>query len=149
MNSELMTDMLASLNRRLQLKQRKIILFMDNAPAIQVVYKVKFPTQTLWFTKKKKKTSKTQPFDSGAIARWSYKKRLLSHVCSKVDGSNSASDIGKSVEWGRQAWDDVSKELGSTIKKLRRRTILLGEKHFQDRRNSLRQWKYPGLQKRF
>lgn len=55
MNSELMTDMLASLNRRLQLKQRKIILFMDNAPAIQVVYKVKFPTQTLWFTKKKKK----------------------------------------------------------------------------------------------
>ena len=98
-----------------------------------------------------KKKHRRQPFDSGTIAswRWSYKKRLSSHVCSKVDGSNSASDIVKSVEWGRQAWDDVSKELGSTIKKLRRRTILLGEKHFQDRRNSLRQWKYPVLQKRF
>ena len=32
MNSDLTTDISASLNRRLQLKQRKIMLFMDNAP---------------------------------------------------------------------------------------------------------------------
>ena len=66
----------------------------------------------------KNTTSKTQPLDSGIIAscKCIYKKRLLRHVCSKVDGSNGASDIVKSVkllmsiEWGRQAWDDVSRE---------------------------------------
>ena len=48
----------------------------------------------------KNTTSKTQPLDSGIIASWkcSYKKRLLRHVCSKVDGSNSASDNVKSVD---------------------------------------------------
>ena len=47
----------------------------------------------------KNTTPKTQPLDSGIIAGWkySYKKRLLRHVCSKVDGSNSASDNVKSV----------------------------------------------------
>ena len=44
---------------------------------------------------------------------------------------------------------NVSKELGCTLMKLRRRTILLGEKNFQDCRNSLRQWKHPVLQTSF
>ena len=44
---------------------------------------------------------------------------------------------------------NVSKELGCTLMKLGRRTILLGVKNFQDCRNSLRQWKHPVLQKRF
>ena len=77
----------------------------------------------------KNTTSKTQPLDSSIITNWKcrYKKRLLCHVCSKVDGSNSASDIVKSVnllmsiEWGRQAWDDVSSE---TIVKCFKRTGL-------------------------
>ena len=44
---------------------------------------------------------------------------------------------------------NVSKELGCTLMKLTRRTILLREKKFQDCRNSSRQQKYPALQKRF
>ena len=105
-----MTNILESLNRRLQLKQRKIILFMDDAPChpaslqdeVSNINIVVLPKNT---------TPKTQPLDSGIIASWkcSYKKRLLRHVCSKVDGSNSASDNVKSVdllmsiEWGRLA----------------------------------------------
>ena len=47
-----------------------------------------------------------------------------------MDGSNSASDIAKSVnllmsvEWGRQAWDDVSRE---TIVKFFKRTELYSD----------------------
>ena len=42
---------------------------------------------------------------------------------------------------------NVSKELGCTLIKLTRRTVLLREKNFQDYRNLLRRWKYPVLQK--
>ena len=77
----------------------------------------------------KNTTSKTQPLDSGITASWKcrYKKRLLRHVSSKVDGSNSVSGIVKSVnllmsiECERQAWDDVSRE---TIVKCFKRTGL-------------------------
>ena len=128
MNSDLMTDILTSLNRRLQLKQRKIMLFMDNAPCHPADLQDKLSNINIVFLPKNT-TSKTQPLDSGIIASWKcrYKKRLLRHVCSKVDGSNSASDIVKSVnllmsiEWGRQAWDDVSRE---TIVKCFKRTGL-------------------------
>ena len=97
-----MTNILESLNRRLQLKQRKIILFMDDAPGHPASLQVELSKNT---------TPKTQPLNSGIIASWkcSYKKRLLRHVCGKVDGSNSASDNVKSVdmlmsiEWGRLA----------------------------------------------
>ena len=104
------TNILESLNRRLQLKQRKIILFMDDAPChpaslqdeISNINIVVLPKNT---------TPKTQPLNSGIIASWkcSYKKRLLRHVCSKVDGSNSATDnvtsvdLLISIEWGRLA----------------------------------------------
>ena len=97
-----MTNILESLNRRLQVKQRKVILFMDDAPCHPASLQDELSKNT---------TPKTQPLDSGIIASWkcSYKKRLLRHVCSKVDGSNSASDNVKSVdllmsiEWGRLA----------------------------------------------
>ena len=61
-------------------------------------------------------TSKTQPLDAGIIAYWKvkYKKRLLRYVCGQIDWSCTASEIVKSVnlllsiEWGREAWDEVS-----------------------------------------
>ncbi|XP_068712181.1 tigger transposable element-derived protein 6-like [Montipora foliosa] len=128
MNSDLMTDILMSLNRHLQLRQRKIMLFMDNAPCHPADLQDKLSNINIVFLSKNT-TSKTQPLDSGIIASWKcrYKKGLLRHVCSKVDGSNSASNIVKffnllmSIEWGRQAWDDVSRE---TIVKCFKRTGL-------------------------
>lgn len=158
-----MTDILASLNRCLQMKQHKVMLFMDNAPCHPVSLQDKLSNINIVFLPKKT-TLKTQPLDSGIIAIWKciQKKRLLCHGCSKADGSNSVCDIVKSVnffmsiKWGRQAWDDclenqlsdVSKEMGCTLMKTGR-TILLREKHFQDCRYLLRQWKHPVLQKSF
>ena len=106
-----MINILESLNRRLQLKQRKIILFIDNAPCHPASVQDELSNINIVFLPKNT-TLKTQPLDSGIIASWkcSYKKiRLLRHVCSKVYGSNSASDNVKSVdllmsiEWGRLA----------------------------------------------
>lgn len=48
----------------------------------------------------------------------------------------------------RTQLSDVSKEMGCTLMKTGR-TILLREKHFQDCRYLLQQWKHPVLQKSF
>ena len=104
------------------------MLFMDNAQCHPASLQDKLSNINIVFLPKNT-TSKTQPFDSGIIPSWKcrYKKRLLHQVCSKVDGSNSASNIVKSVnllmsiEWGWQAWDDVSRE---TIVKCFKRTGL-------------------------
>ena len=94
-----MTNILESLNRRLQLKQRKVILFMDDAPCYPASLQHELSNIIMVFLPKNT-TSKTQPLHSGIIASWKcrYKKRLLRHVCNKVDGSNSASDNVKSVD---------------------------------------------------
>ena len=105
-----MINILESLNRRLQLKQRKIILFMDDDPCYPASLQHELSNRSIVFLPKNT-TSKTQPLHSGIIASWkcSYKKRLLRHVCSKVDGSNSASanvksfDLLMSIEWGKLA----------------------------------------------
>ena len=84
MNSDLMTDILTSLNRRLKLNQRKIILFMDNAPCHPGGLHDKLSNINIEFLPKKNTTSKAQRLDSGIIASWTCrcKKRLLRHVCS-------------------------------------------------------------------
>ena len=52
MNSDLMTDILVSLNRRLQLKQRKIMLFMDNTPCNRASLQDKFSNINIVFLPK-------------------------------------------------------------------------------------------------
>lgn len=128
MTNDVMNDILSSLNQRLQRRQRNILLFLDNAPCHSTNLEGKFSNITLKFLPKNT-TSKTQPLDSGIIASWKckYKKRLLRHVCSKVNVSSNASEIVKSVdllmsiEWGKQAWDEVSSD---TIIKCFKRTGL-------------------------
>ena len=117
MTNDIMDNILSSLNQRLQQRQRNILLFLDNAPCHSTNLEGKFSNITLKFLPKNT-TSKTQPLDSGIIANWKckYKKRLLRHVCSKVNVSSNASEIVKSVdllmsiEWGKQAWDEVSSD---------------------------------------
>ena len=131
MTNDVMNDILTSLNQRLQQRQRTILLFLDNAPCHSTNLEGKFSNITLKFLPKNT-TSKTQPLDSGIIASWKckYKKRLLRHVCSKVNVSSNASEIVKSVdllmsiEWGKQAWDEVSSD---TIIKCFKRTGLYPE----------------------
>ena len=143
MNSDLVTDILTYFNW-------KIILFMDNAPCHPAGLQDRLSNINIVFLPKNT-TSKTQPLDSGIIASWKcrYKKRLLRHVCSKVDGSNSASDIVKSVnllmsiEWGRQAWDDVSRE---TIVKCFKRTGLYRPDKVDEKDDPLEREEVSGLQ---
>ena len=80
----------------------------------------------------KNTTSKIQLLDAGIIANWKvkYKKRLLRYVCGQIDVSRSASEIVKSVsllmsiEWGRQAWYEVSAD---TIQRWFKKTGLFPE----------------------
>ena len=136
MTNVIMDNILSSLNQRLQQRQRNILLFLDNAPCHSPIFEGKFSNITLKFLPKNT-TSKTQPLDSGIIASWKckYKKRLLRHVCSKVNGSTNACEIVKSVdllmsiEWGKQAWDEVS---STTIIKCFKRTVLYPEAEVEE-----------------
>lgn len=136
MKTEVMTDVLSRLNETLIRKKRSILLFLDNAPCHPPNLVEKFSNIGIKFLPKNT-TSKTQPLDAGVIANWKvkYKKRLLRYVCSKVDQGKSASDIVKSVDismaiqWGRQAWDEVSPE---TIKQCFRKTRLYPEESVED-----------------
>ena len=128
MTNDIMDNILSSLNQRLQRRQRNILLFLHNAPCHSTNLEGKFLNITLNFLPKYT-TSKTQPLDSEIIANWKckYKKRLLRHVCSKANVSSNASEIVKSVdlvmsiEWGKQAWDEVSSD---TVIKCFKRTGL-------------------------
>ena len=107
MTTEVMNEVLSRLNATLIRKKRSILLFLDNAPCHPPALDERFSNISIKFLPKNT-TSKTQPLDAGIIANWKvkYKKRLLCYVCSKVDESNSASDIVKSInismamEWG-------------------------------------------------
>ena len=131
MNTDIMKDILFKLNRRLSRKNRRILLVMDNAPCHPESLKDSFSNIKIVFLPKNT-TSKTQPLDAGIIANWkvNYKKRLLRYVCGQVDGSRSASEIVQSdnllmwIEWGRQAWDEVSAD---TIQRCFKKTGLFPE----------------------
>ena len=128
MTSEIMSEVLSKLHRRLQRQKRNILLFMDNAPCHPNSLQDKFENIKIVFLPKNT-TSKTQPLDAGIIANWKvyYKKRLLRYIYGKVTSSSSASEIVKSVnllmaiEWGKQAWDEVS---DTTITKCFKKTGL-------------------------
>lgn len=114
MNTEIMEDVLARLNEKLK---RNILLLMDNAPCHTPSIADSFSSISIKFLPKNT-TSKTQLLDAGIIANWkvNYKKKLLRNVCSKVDGVKNASEIVKSInvsmaiEWGKQAWSEVSQD---------------------------------------
>ena len=98
MTSEIMSEVLSKLHRRLQRQKRNVLLFMDNAPYHPSSLQDKFENIKIVFLPKNT-TSKTQPLDAGIIANWKvhYKKRLLRYICGKVTSSSSASEIVKSV----------------------------------------------------
>ena len=81
MNTDIMKDILFKLNRRLSRKNRRILLFMDNALCHPESLKDSFSNIKIVFLPKNT-ASKTQPLDAGIIANWKvkYKKRLLRYV---------------------------------------------------------------------
>ena len=118
MTTDVIKEVLEKLSAKLKRKGRKILLLMDNAPCRPHNLADTFSNITIKFLPKNT-TSMTQPLDAGIIANWKvkYKKKLLRFVCFGVDGKKNASEIVKSVnvsmaiEWGKQAWDEVSSDL--------------------------------------
>ena len=131
MNTEIMKDVLARLNEKLKRKKRNILLLKDNAPCHPPSIADSFSNISIKFLPKNT-TSKTQPLDAGIIANWKvkYKKKLLRYVCSKVDGEIvKSTNVSMAIEWGKQAWSEVSQD---TIVKCFKKTRLYPQEVEED-----------------
>ena len=111
--------MLSKLNRKLARQRRNVILFLDNAPCHPPDMKGKYDhIQIVFFPPNC--TSRLQPLGIIQTFKLKYMKLMLTHVVSKIDDCNSATEVFKSVDllqairWIAQAWEDVSE---TTIKK--------------------------------
>ena len=121
MDFNILDEVLSKLNRKLARKQRNVILFLDNAPCHPRDMKGKYDHIKIVFFPPNC-TSRLQPLDLGIIQAFKlkYMKLMLTHVVSKIDDCNSATEVCKSVDllqairWIAQAWESVS---DSTIKK--------------------------------
>ena len=88
---------------------------MDNAPCHSEDLDGKYDQIKVMFLPQNT-TSRLQPLDLGIIQAFKlkYYKRLLTHVVSKLDECNSATEICKSVNvlqairWTAMAWDEIS-----------------------------------------
>ena len=107
-----------NLNSKMKRENRHIILFLDNASCHPSSLKGMFSNVQIEFLPKNT-TSRTQPLDAGIIKTWKmyYKRKLLRHVASEIDGKKTASEIVKSVNllmairWMVSAWEEVPSEV--------------------------------------
>ncbi|CAF1143326.1 unnamed protein product [Adineta steineri] len=107
MNAFLFTRWLNEFDKMMQKHNRKIILFLDNAPVHPTDVKLTninlkfFPANT---------TSKSQPLDQGIIRCFKvhYRKQLVQYLIANADSANSADDINitalDAVWWIDAAW---------------------------------------------
>lgn len=95
MTTLLFEEWIRSLDRRMRLQRRNILLFLDNASSHKVeglsnIKIIFFPPNT---------TSHLQPLDQGIIQviKVHYRKLLLRHVLSLIETGTNAVDIAKSI----------------------------------------------------
>ena len=134
MTTEIMEVILGRLDRQLKQENRHVLLFLDNAPCHPETLQ-----QSLSFIKliflPKNATLKLQPADAGIIRnlKAKYRKRLLRHVVSLLDGENTASAIIKSVtvldaiRWLKLSWDEVNE---NTIRNCFQKRIFTTGQHY-------------------
>ena len=114
MTSTIFQEWVTSINNKMKIQKRKILLLIDNCPAhppvtASNVKPVFLPPNT---------TSRLQPCDAGIIRAFKshYRKRLLRHVLFHMDECNQASDLAKQVNfldsilWVNTAWASVTSE---------------------------------------
>ena len=117
MDSELMEEILRTLNRKCAAEDRKILLFIDNALSHPESFIDCFSHVKIVFLPKNT-TSKLQPLDAGIIKNFKvfYRKQLLQHVLARIKPGSKASDVISSVDllksigWVMDAWRKVKKE---------------------------------------
>ena len=85
MDSELMEEILRTLNRKCAAEDRKVLLFIDNAPSHPEYFINCFSHVKIVFLPKNT-TSKLQPLDAGIIKNFKvfYRKQLLQHVLARI-----------------------------------------------------------------
>ena len=85
MDSELTEEILRTLNRKFAAEDRKILLFIDNAPSHPESFIDCFSHVKIVFLPKNT-TSKLQPLDVGLIKKFKmfYRKQLLQHVLARI-----------------------------------------------------------------
>ena len=100
MTTEVTTDILTKLNKRLIKQKRNILLLLDNVSSQDPDLKQKFSNIKIVFLPKNM-TSRLQPLDAGIIKSFKvhYRRLLLKHTLAKIDGTDlTASSIVKSVD---------------------------------------------------
>ena len=121
MDFNILDDVLSKLIWKLARQRRNVVLFLDNSSCHPPDMKGKYDhIQIVFFPPNC--TSRLQPLDLGIIQTFKLKfmKLMLTHVVSKIDDCNSATEVSKSVDllqairWIAQAWEDMPE---STIKK--------------------------------
>lgn len=118
MTCEIFTSWLRTLNEKMRHQDRKILLFVDNAPChcqkkLSNVELKFLPANT---------TSCLQPMDQGVIRAFkvNYRKKLMHSLVAKMDNVISVHELAKSVtlddavSWIKTAWNEVKPE---TIRK--------------------------------
>ena len=97
MTTEITIQVLSILDRKLDVKNRKVLLFLDNAPSHPEMGNLK--NIKLVFLPKNT-TSRLQSCDAGIIQNFKakHRKQLLKHVISRIDDGKKASEIIQGVD---------------------------------------------------
>ncbi|XP_057305262.1 tigger transposable element-derived protein 4-like [Hydractinia symbiolongicarpus] len=93
-----METVLTRFNRKLVLEDRKVILFLDNAPCHPESIIGQFSQIKIVFLPKNT-TSRLQPLDAGIIQNFKvkYRKRLVKYVLARIQENTSATEIVKAI----------------------------------------------------
>ncbi|CAF4408148.1 unnamed protein product [Rotaria sp. Silwood2] len=114
MNSYIFTNWLNEFDEIIEKQNRKILLFLDNAPAHSPDIKLKnitlkfFPSNT---------TARIQPLDQGAIKTFkaNYRRQLVQHIIANANTAYSADDVAitalDAVFWIECAWKSVTETI--------------------------------------
>ena len=94
MTSEVMEDVLARFNRKLEFEDRKIILFLGNATCYPESMIGQFSQIKIIFLPKST-TSRLQPLDADVIQNFKvkYRKKLVKYVLARIQKDASATQM--------------------------------------------------------
>ena len=112
----MMIQVLTALDRKLDVENRKVLLFVDNAPPQPETLRGNFKNIKLVFLPKNT-TSQLQPCDAGIIRNFKVKycKQLMKYVISRIADGKKASEIIEGVDllqcvrWVNQAFEKITK----------------------------------------
>lgn len=112
MTREIMTAWLEKIDKSMQRKNRKIVLFIDNAAShpritLKNIELVFFPPNI---------TATSQPLDQGIIQNFKqkYRKTILTHLISNINETTTQQDLVKKIDvfqavgWIAKAWRSVT-----------------------------------------